>query len=73
MKVEMTEMPAKPRFPRIMWVPEDGTVVLFHDTDKGTVIKQGDGPNPRPLGEYGSYWEMYDFKDYEGAITLSND
>ena len=73
MKVEMGERSVEQTFPRIMWVPEDGTVVLFHDEGQGSVLKAGSGPNALGVGKYCDLWNMDDFKDYEGTITLSHD
>jgi len=48
-----------------------GTVVLFHEYKKGTVIKGVNFWSGRE-GEYNTKWAMENFADYNEPITIQN-
>lgn len=74
MKIEITDKNEKP-FPKLMvnTNKHGKTIILAHGCDEkdfyGTCIYTTHSENK--VSEVSSNW--YDFKDFEGSITLSND
>jgi hypothetical protein len=58
-------------FPKLM-LSDSGSVVLFTERERGTVLVAGENLNP--LGTYNQYWGMEYFKDLptEQVVELSN-
>lgn len=57
-------------FPKLM-KHRDGTIVLFVDGDTGIVVFST--LSPSYIGKYVKDWGRYDFSDYTGTVTLSNE
>ena len=75
MNVQVNKPKQHKPFPKLMVnkEPEYDLIILFSDKDNGTVISDNDTDSPYEVGYYSKAWEMQDFTDFEGSITLSND
>jgi hypothetical protein len=69
MSVKVTTPQDEKPFPKIM-KGELGSIVLFREPKKGTLIIPKDG---FPVGYYQEQWNMDVFTDYNQPITLQND
>lgn len=56
-------------YPKLM-VSSVGTVVLFERPTQGTVV--GSSTKHIKVGEHSSNWDMSNFTDYSGSVTLEN-
>ena len=54
-------------FPKLM--KSDDIIVLFYEASKGTVLSENDVWS---LGHHSTSWDIEQFSDYEGTITLKN-
>ncbi len=54
-------------YPKLM-VADEGLIVLFLEAEEGTVIQSDN----YQCGYYAEDWEMSDFTDFNGTVTLSN-
>lgn len=71
MKSTSVKYPSPEIYPRLMECVvggDKGTVVLFYGPNKGTVVS-GDGS---PIGYFSSAWNMLNFVEFHGTITLEN-
>jgi hypothetical protein len=59
-------------FPKLM-TASDGLIVLFIREKSGTVIQDETQSEDWKIGEYSERFDMSQFKDYEGEITLRNE
>ena len=50
-------------------VHEPCLIVLFVDEDKGTIL----GNDDYEIGKYAINWNMSEFMQFEGSVTLKND
>lgn len=57
-------------YPKLM-ISDKGTIVLFKDSAKGMVLKEGN--TPYKIGDHHFTWDMNNFSDYNEAITLQNE
>ena len=64
-KAEVKEI----QFPKLM-ISEDGNIVLFTELYVGTLVKGEAGMNI--VGDHYDGWNMVNFHDYTGTITLEN-
>ena len=55
-------------FPKLM-AGKPSLIVLFLSHGCGTVIGSD---NALEFGRYNAFWDMQEFTDFEGSITLSN-
>lgn len=55
-------------FPKLMSSRVGKQIVLFNESQKGTVLSS----DCRQYGYYSDCWNMDEFKDFEGRITLEN-
>lgn len=71
MKTTIKEHKQEKPFPKLM-VSDTGVIVLFSDEINGVVIY--DDTASFVIGEHNTnFWDMYEFKDFHGTITLEND
>ena len=56
-------------YPKLM-VDEDDMIVLFDEYQEGFVVRTKSGYN---LCYYSNAWDMQEFTDYNGEITLKNE
>jgi hypothetical protein len=56
-------------YPKLM-VDEEDLIVLFDEYQEGFVVRAKSGYN---LCYYSNSWDMSDFVDYNGEITLKNE
>jgi hypothetical protein len=57
-------------YPKLMISTLDQTIVLMEKPSEGVIIKNGCKTNK--LGHYSTNWDMYNFIDFKGSITLQN-
>jgi hypothetical protein len=59
-------------FPKLMisTLHNDGRIVLFSESGKGTVLKSGERQDPP--GNVVEYWNMSCFEDFTGTLELAN-
>jgi hypothetical protein len=69
MKVTVKEPSNGKSFPKLM-VSSIGEIVFFQDEDYGILLLPGD---TALTGKQFSDWDIEDFKDFYGEITLSNE
>lgn len=55
-------------FPKLM-SHNDGTVVMFTESGVGMCVHAA---GDTEMGEYGRFWDMCQFNDFSGEVTLSN-
>lgn len=58
-------------YPRLMQ-NHLGTVILFTEKGKGTVLDAGENP-ALDVGYHASSWDMKPYRDLHGAIKLENE
>lgn len=71
--MKVTELPLNQHtkgFPKCMRRISDGALVLFGSKQYGTVIKSD---KLLDIGEYYTNWNMMDFVDFTGIITITQD
>ena len=67
-KVSLKEKAATVKeYPKLMI--DNGLIILFERYEQGMII-QGDG---FIAGIYSKHWDMINFKDYDGEVTLKNE
>lgn len=49
-----------------------GLLVLFTTSEMGTVLRSGTGRNKYDVGSYRTDWLQFNFKPFNGDVTLSN-
>jgi len=70
MKVEGKAKKENIEYPCLMvCVHEPCLIVLFVDEDKGTIL----GNDDYEIGKYAINWNMSEFMQFEGSVTLKND
>tara|TARA_R110000782_G_scaffold116534_1_gene206575 strand:- start:260 stop:478 length:219 start_codon:yes stop_codon:yes gene_type:complete len=57
------------QFPKLM-IDDEDLVVLFDEYQEGFVVQAKSGYN---LCYYSNSWDMSDFTDYKGIVTLENE
>tara|TARA_R110002073_G_scaffold27337_1_gene88365 strand:+ start:2913 stop:3143 length:231 start_codon:yes stop_codon:yes gene_type:complete len=62
-------------FPRLMVSTDNKLVILFTDTHKGTPVGAFGEPklSIHELGYRSLHWDMTEFKEYDGIVSLQND
>lgn len=71
--VNQKEKVEEKEFPKLM-IHKDGTIILFTSINIGTLLYNGGIPkSPYTVGIFKRDWIMYDFRDFNGTVTLSND
>lgn len=53
-------------------INEHNCIVLFYADNMGTVLRSADGDSPLGVGYYSTKWNMGDFQEFNGTITLEN-
>lgn len=56
-------------FPKLMRCKLEGYIVLFKTSKTGTIVADKD---INCIGDHSHQWDMDDFEDYKGEITLTN-
>lgn len=60
------------KFPKLMIREDEDLIVLFCEDGIGTVVSYLEKSTYWEVGEQYNSWEMDDFKDYSGDVTLKN-
>jgi len=60
----------RPDFPKLM-ISTKGIIVLFESKEHGMVVG-GKSKNWSTIGEYLTEWDMSQFSDYDGSVTIQN-
>ena len=58
-------------FPKLMIGKTSGVIVLMFEHGVGTVVHVGD--SGYVIGQRIQYWDMRNFKDYTGSVTITNE
>ena len=56
-------------YPKLMKHQTSGSVVLFHKAGTGIIVASN---SKNPTGLYDRTWNMSNFEDFKGTVTLKN-
>lgn len=68
--VNSNELKNSKPFPKLM-ITKIGTIVLFTQSSVGICVSKGDSDNR--VGAFFNNWDMSQFTDFNGTVTLQND